>query len=85
MWSLYKNELIKAFSKWRTYISFAAIGTVIPLVMWGFHSGGAAIQRDMLARLGEAFITTGNLANGMWASHLIMNALFIHEIGRAHV
>ncbi|MCK4579007.1 MAG: ABC transporter permease subunit [Candidatus Marinimicrobia bacterium] len=78
MWPLYKNELIKAFSKWRTYISFAAVGIVIPLVMWGFHAGGAAVQRNMLARLGESFITTGNLANGMWASHLIMNALFIH-------
>lgn len=78
MWNLYLNELIKVFSKWRTYIGFGAIGVVVPLVMWGFSIGGSAIQRDMLQRLGNEFITTGNLANGMWASHVLMNALFIH-------
>ncbi|MFB0517368.1 MAG: ABC transporter permease [Candidatus Neomarinimicrobiota bacterium] len=78
MWNLYLNELIKAFSKWRTYIGFGAITVVVPLVMWGFSAGGSAIQRDMLNRLGDEFITTGNLANGMWASHILMNALFIH-------
>lgn len=78
MWNLYLNELIKVFSKWRTYIGFGAIGVVVPLVMWGFSAGGSAIQRDMLRRLGDEFITTGNLANGMWASHLLMYALMIH-------
>lgn len=78
MWSLYINELIKVFSKWRTYIGFGAIGVVVPLVMWGFSIGGSEIQREMLDRLGNEFITTGNLANGMWASHMLMNALFIH-------
>jgi ABC-2 type transport system permease protein len=78
MWSLFLNELIKVFSKWRTYIGFGAIGIVVPLVMWGFSVGGSEIQRDLLSRLGNEFITTGNLANGMWASHMLMNALFIH-------
>ncbi|MCB7128444.1 MAG: ABC transporter permease subunit [Candidatus Brocadiales bacterium] len=78
MWHLYVNEIIKAFSKWRTYIGFGAIGAGVILAMWGFSVGGSDIQRDLLRNLGDEFITTGNLANGMWASYLLMNTLFIH-------
>jgi len=78
MWRLFVNEIIKAFSKWRTYIGFGAIGVGVILAMWGFSIGGSSIQRDLLRRLGDEFITTGNLANGMWASYLLMNTLFIH-------
>jgi len=78
MWHLFVNEIIKAFSKWRTYIGFGAIGVGVILAMWGFSIGGSSIQRDLLRRLGDEFITTGNLANGMWASYLLMNTLFIH-------
>lgn len=78
LWRLYVNEIIKAFSKWRTYIGFGAIGAGVTLAMWGFSIGGSSIQRDMLRSLGDEFITTGNLANGMWASYLLMNTLFIH-------
>jgi len=78
LWHLYVNEIIKAFSKWRTYIGFGAIGAGVILAMWGFSIGGAEIQRDLLRNLGDEFITTGNLVNGMWASYLLMNTLFIH-------
>ncbi len=78
MWRLFVNECIKVFSRWRTYIGFGAIAVVVPLVMWGFSLGGSAIQREMLTELGDEFITTGNLANGMWASYMLLNALFIH-------
>lgn len=78
MWALYLNEIIKSFSKWRTYIGFGAITVVVPLVVLGFSIGSSDIQRDLLQRIGDEFITTGNLANGMWASHLLMYTLFIH-------
>ncbi len=78
MWRLYVNEITKAFTRWRTYIGFGAIAVVVPLVMWGFSLGGSVFQREMLQELGAEFIITGNLANGLWASHLLMNALFIH-------
>jgi len=78
MWRLFINECIKVFSRWRTYIGFGAIAVVVPLVMLGFSLGGSAIQREMLNELGDEFITTGNLANGMWASYMLLNALFIH-------
>ncbi len=78
MWRLYVNEFIKVFTRWRTYICFGAIAVVVPLVIWGFSLGGSALQREMLQELGDEFIITGNLANGMWAGYLLMNALFIH-------
>jgi ABC-2 type transport system permease protein len=78
MWALYFNEIIKSFSKWRTYIGFGAIAVVVPLVMLGFSIGSSEIQRELLQNIGEEFITSGNLANGMWASHLLMYALFFH-------
>ena len=78
MWALYLNEIIKSFSKWRTYIGSGTITVVVPLVMLGFSIGSSDIQRDLLQRIGDEFITTGNLANGMWASHLLMYTLFIH-------
>jgi ABC-2 type transport system permease protein len=78
MWALYINEIIKSFSKWRTYIGFGAITVVVPLVMLGFSIGSSEIQRELLDGISEEFITTGNLANGMWASHLLMYALFFH-------
>ncbi len=78
IWRLYINECIKTFSKWRTYIGFAAIGLVVPLVMWGFSLGGSEIQRSMLEGFKDDFLMTGNLANGMWASYALMFALFVH-------
>ncbi len=78
MWRLYVNEITKAFTRWRTYIGVAAIAVVVPLVIWGFSLGGSALQREMLQELGDEFVITGNLANGMWAGYLLMNALFIH-------
>ncbi|MFC1619526.1 ABC transporter permease [Candidatus Neomarinimicrobiota bacterium] len=78
MWALYINEIIKSFSKWRTYIGFGAITVVVPLVMLGFSIGSSDIQRELLSGITEEFITTGNLANGMWASHLLMYTLIIH-------
>ncbi len=77
-WRLFLNELIKAFSKWRTYIGFGAIGGGVILAMWGLSIGGSTIQRDLLQNLGDEFITTGNLVNGMWASYLLLNTIFIH-------
>ncbi len=75
---MYVNAIIKVFTRWRTYIGFGAIAVVVPLVIWGFSLGGSALQREMLQELGDEFIITGNLANGMWAGYLLMNALFIH-------
>ncbi len=78
LWQLYKNELIKAFTTWRTYIGFGAVAIAVPLAMWGFSAGSSSMQRNLLRNFGDEFLTTGNLANGLWASHLLMFTLFVH-------
>ena len=78
IWPLYINECVKIFSKLRTYIGFGAMALIIPLAIWGFSVGGSGIQRNLLGQLEGEFLTTGNLANGMWASYTLMFALFIH-------
>jgi len=72
------NELIKIFSKYRTYISFGAILILMPLVMWGFSYGGDKMQADITERFKDSFIITGTLFNGFFATYITMNFLWLH-------
>jgi len=72
------NELIKIFSKYRTYISFGAILILMPLVLWGFSYGGGKMQTDIMERLKDSFIITGTLFNGFFATYITMNFLWLH-------
>jgi len=72
------NELIKIFSKYRTYISFGAILILMPLVMWGFSYGGGKMQADITERFKDSFIITGTLFNGFFATYITMNFLWLH-------
>ena len=45
MRTLFSNELLKTFLKWRTFIGFIAVGTVIPLVEIGLRLRGG-ISRE---------------------------------------
>lgn len=78
MTALIYNELIKAFSKYRTYISFAAILVLLPLVLWGFSVGGGHMQRDIEQQFGDQFLFVGTLVNGFMATYITMNFLWIH-------
>jgi len=72
------NELIKIFSKYRTYISFGAILILMPLVLWGFSYGGGKMQTDIMERFKDSFIITGTLFNGFFATYITMNFLWLH-------
>ncbi len=78
MVNLVYNELIKIFSKYRTYISFGAILILMPLVMWGFSYGGDKMQADITERFKDSFIITGTLFNGFFATYITMNFLWLH-------
>jgi len=45
-------ELIKIFSKWRTYIGFATVAVLIPLIMWLVRKYGFGIENQALRSLG---------------------------------
>ncbi|MFH1851354.1 MAG: ABC transporter permease subunit [Candidatus Neomarinimicrobiota bacterium] len=75
---LIQNELIKIFSKYRTYISYAAILILMPLVFWGFSVGGSKMEAGMVDQFRDSFIIVGSLFNGFLATYMTMNFLWVH-------
>jgi len=78
MRSVLTNELTKTFRKWRSSISFLALGAVVPLVHLAFWW-----QRDrfldIYARgLTQDFLIFGNLLNTYFVTSFLMNSLWIH-------
>lgn len=71
-------ELHKIYTKWRTYIGFLTIGIIVPLIVVGLKLGGVNLTQGVMFSIQEEFITTGNLFNGWFISHLIMHSLFVH-------
>ncbi len=71
-------ELLKIFKKWRTYIGFLAIGVLVPLIEFVIYFSGQGIVEGTTKRLEQDFIMVGNLLNGWFVTHLIMNSLWIH-------
>lgn len=76
--TLIQNELVKIFSKWRSYIGFLAIGVLIPLVLWGISKTGPAFERDVARSLSGGLMVVGSVLNGFLATYLIMNFLWVH-------
>jgi ABC-2 type transport system permease protein len=78
MMTLLKNELLKTFLKWRTFIGFIAVGTVIPLVEIGLKLEGGGFGRGLTRNLSQDFLAVGNLFNGYFLTFFIMNSLWVH-------
>jgi len=78
MITLIYYELLKIFKKWRTYIGFLAIGVLVPLIEFVLYFSGQGIVEGTTKRLEQDFILVGNLFNGWFVTHLIMNSLWIH-------
>ncbi|MDH7516268.1 MAG: ABC transporter permease [Bacteroidota bacterium] len=78
MMTLLRYELLKTYRKLRTYIGFGLIIVLVPLAYWGMSLGGEDMARHMTAGLQKDFLFAGNLFNGWFVSHLLMNVLFIH-------
>jgi ABC-2 type transport system permease protein len=76
--SLLVSELLKTFRKWRTYIGFLAIAVLVPLVEIGLKLEGGSMIRSITRSLSGDFFFVGNLFNGYFVAHLIMNSLWIH-------
>jgi len=72
-------ELLKIFKKWRTYIGFIAITILIPLAQWALFAEGMLGYQNMVARrLGDSFITGGNVLNGYLLAFITLQGLYIH-------
>ena len=78
MKAILANELLKTFSRWRTYIGFLAVGVVVPLVEIGLKMEGGSLVRGATRGLAQDFIMVGNLFNAYFVTYFIMNSLWIH-------
>ena len=78
MGRILRNEVLKTYAKWRTYIGFIAVGVVVPLVEFGLRAEGGSLVRNMTRGLGEDFLIVGNLFNAYLITYVIMNSLWIH-------
>ncbi len=72
-------ELIKTFTRWRTYIGFMAFGIIVPMVVIGLKLGGQnSFKRSLLSLLQNDFIIGGNVLNGWFFGFFFMGALWVH-------
>jgi ABC-2 type transport system permease protein len=72
-------ELIKTFTRWRTYIGFVAFGVIVPLVVTGLKLGGQqSFERKVLSLLQNDFMIGGNVLNGWFFGFFFMGALWVH-------
>ena len=79
MFRLIWFELIKTFTRWRTYIGFIAFGIIVPMVVTGLKLGGQnAFKRSLLSLLQNDFIIGGNVLNGWFFGFFFMGALWVH-------
>ncbi|HXG01091.1 MAG TPA: ABC transporter permease subunit [Bacteroidota bacterium] len=75
---LLRYEILKTYSKWRTYIGFLAILVLIPVVEIGLKLEGGGILRRMTRELSQDFLLVGNLFNAYFVTLFIMNSLWVH-------
>jgi len=71
-------EVLKIFSRPRTYIGFATIAILIPLIMFLARRYGFDVQDQALQSLGNSFLFVGSLVNGLLVSYYLMNVLWVH-------
>jgi ABC-2 type transport system permease protein len=78
IWRLTVNELVKIFGKWRSYIGFIALAVIIPLTLWGISQSAPSFEQSIQREMRNDFILVGSVFNGLFATYMIMNFLWIH-------
>ncbi len=71
-------ELIKLFLKKRTYIGFGIILLIVPLIEVAMKLEGGRFLTVAMRGLTRDFLFFGNLFNGWFVAHQIMNSLWFH-------
>ncbi len=71
-------ELVKTFLKKRTYIGFGLVLVIVPLIEIAFKLEGGRFINVATRGLARDFFMIGNLFNGWFVSHQIMNSLWLH-------
>jgi ABC-2 type transport system permease protein len=75
---LFWFETYKAFSRWRTYISFCALASVVIVSEIVMKLSASEILFRMMKIFQKDFLISGNVLNGWFITCFIMNSLHIH-------
>jgi ABC-2 type transport system permease protein len=75
---MFRNELLKTYLRWRSYIAFVAIAVVVPLVLVAMKLNADAMVRGATRGLSQDFLFVGSVVNGYFVTYFILNALWIH-------
>lgn len=78
MWPLLQIELFKIFKRSRTYISFAAIGAIVALILLAFYADGNNYMAFGMQSLTQSFDIQGKVLNGYLICFIILQTLLIH-------
>ena len=78
MINLFYNEIVKAFFKRRTYISFVLIALLIPVIVYAIDYGAISLQNKIYGQLQDSFIFIGSVVNGYFATYFIIAVLISH-------
>src|SRR6056297_943596 len=73
-----KFELLKTFSRLRTYIVFITIAILLPVVMGLVNEFGFNVPNRFLTDLTSSFQFTGSIVNGYLISYYLMTILWVH-------
>jgi ABC-2 type transport system permease protein len=75
---LFWFETYKTFSRWRTYISFCALASVVIVSEVVMKLSASEILFRMMKIFQKDFLISGNVLNGWFITGFIMNSLHIH-------
>jgi ABC-2 type transport system permease protein len=78
MTRLIRGELVKLFFKKRTYIGFAIVLLIVPLIEVAMKLEGGRFLTAAMRGLSQDFLFFGNLFNGWFLAYQIMNSLWFH-------
>ena len=79
MWILLQIELFKIFRRPRTYISFAAIASMILIIQLGLKFDGKSYLQLLMSGISDSFYVHYELIlNGYLVAFVILNTLLIH-------
>ncbi len=76
--NLFWLEIVKTFSRWRTYIGFGFIALIVILTEVVMKLSAGEIVYRMMRSLQKDFLIFGNVFNGWFVTAFIMNSLHIH-------
>jgi ABC-2 type transport system permease protein len=76
--TVFGNELVKTFRKWRSYIAFITIGVVVPLVFVAIKLQDDSMAQGLVRSMTRDFVVLGNVLNGYFVTVFLMNSLWIH-------